>query len=167
MTAGKPSGEAPRVSYPLTEDRKRYWLDYVVIAAGFLILGSLLTKWEQDRNVYQWDDPKGVIKVLQRFDAYRFLMRFPKDKTRWASPGYRDFSDDAKYENYEVWFCKNYHPCLPFPGLVLTSLRYEDNGDCWDIKPLGLGYNFLQDEAGNDIDEHGKVVFDALKDSCQ
>ena len=114
-----------------------------MVACAFLVIGTFMEKWELDRNAYHFEN----VKVIKKFDAYRYKMKFASGE-------------------YAVWFCHNYRPCIP-EGSVLTSLRYEDNGDCWDIKPAGLGYNFLQDERGNDIDETGRIVFDALKDSCE
>ena len=108
-----------------------------------MFLGGMFQKWESDHNRYHFEN----VKVVRKLDAYRYKMRFASGE-------------------YEVWFCRNYRPCIP-EGAVLTSLRYEDNGDCWDIKPAGLGYNFLQDEEGNDIDEKGRIVFDAVKDTCE
>lgn len=118
------------------------WFEALAIAGVFVLIGGVLQKWESDHHRYSFEN----IKVLKKYDAYRYKLRFASG-------------------DYAVYFCKNYRPCLP-EGAVLTSLRYEDDGDCWDIAPMGLGYNFLMDERGNDIDETGKIVFDAVKDSC-
>ena len=119
------------------------WFELLAIAGVFLFLGGLFEKWEFDRNIYNFTN----VKVIKKLDTYRYKMRFASG-------------------DYTVYFCRNYRPCLP-EGSVLTSLRYEDTGDCWDIKPAGLGYNFLQDSAGNVLDEKGRIVFDAVKDNCQ
>ena len=119
------------------------WVDVVVIVGLALLIGAGLEKWEAEHHVYRFEN----VKVTKKYDAYRYRMKFASGE-------------------YAVWFCKNYKPCIP-EGSILTSLRYEDEGDCWDIKPAGLGYNFLQNENGDSIDENGKVVFDAVRDSCQ
>ena len=129
--------------YEYVADREYWWVDYLMVALGCLVIGAALMRFEFDRNIYHAEN----VKVTQKFDSYRYKMKFPTGE-------------------YVVWFCKNYKPCIP-TGAVLTSLRYEDTGECWDIRPMGLGYNLLQDRDGNSIDEHGKIVFDAVKDSCQ
>lgn len=141
------------------------WFEILAIAGVFLFLGGIFEKWEFDRNIVKWNSDAGAVKVIKKFDSYRFQMKFPRDRKFLLSKQTPEFKDD-KYAVYGVWFCKNIKPCIP-EGAVLTSLRYEDTGDCWDIKPAGLGYNFLQDSAGNVLDEHGNIVFDAVKDNCQ
>lgn len=144
------------VVYPLTE-RQRSWFDNVMYSAAiaglFFGLGIALEKWELTSHRYHAEG----VKVVKKLDTYRYLLTFPQPT---------NLKPFRKQGTYEVWFCHTYRPCL-VEGEVLTSLRWHDSNDCWDIEPFGLGYNPLQDEQGNDIDEKGKVVFDAIKDSCQ
>lgn len=131
-------------AYEWAEPRRTFtWFEAVIVAATFLVLGAAFQHWEAEQNIYRFEN----VKVTKKLDAWRYKMKFASGE-------------------YAVWFCKNYKPCIP-EGAVLTSLRYEDDGDCWDIRPAGLGYNLLQDEQGNSIDENGRIVFDAQKDSCQ
>ena len=125
------------------EYKKFGWFEMVIVGAAIVVITAALANWEFDRNVYHFEN----VKVVRKYSPYRYQMKFASG-------------------TYQVWFCKNYKPCIP-QGAVLTSLRYEDDGDCWDIRPAGLGYNLLQDENGNSIDGTGRIVFDAEKDSCQ
>lgn len=119
------------------------WFEVLAVAGMFLFIGGMLQKWEADHHTYRFEN----VKVVKKHDAFRYRMKFASG-------------------TYETYFCHNYRPCIP-EGAILTSLRYEDKGDCWDIAPAGLGYNFRMDAQGDVLDEKGQIVFDAVKDSCQ
>ena len=129
-------------------ERQYRWVDYVVIIAALVTIGWQLKDLELYLNYYEVRN----VDIVEKLDDYRFVLRF-YDRT-------------GKAQEMPTYFCKDYKPYL-VPGCRLSSLRYEDTGECWSVKRMGLGYTYLTDSAGNDLDANGRVCFDSVKGTLE
>lgn len=96
-----------------------------VISGGVVMLGLAIK--------YDARPPSGEViihyrvHVLRTLDSYNYLLR----------------DDESKYP-YHAHFCANLEPM--FDGrMILEILKYEDRGDCWDIRNTHPAYLIRRD----------------------